>query len=517
MNDEKEKNELNSAASPEVDPAPETPAAEIPEPERFPAAPNVKKTAADYQNDAQARVRAKKLRRFHIGKVAATAAVVFCMTALAFALPLRPAVSATEKRELAKFPALTLGTLLDGSFFADVGTWFSDTVPFRDALTGANARLQHLIGAGGAQAGFNEGVIGDEIPDVPETPAADETEETAPPAEAISETAAPPTTAAPATTRAEETEPASEEPSSAVPQFETLGVVLICGNAGYEYYNFVRSTADKYIAAVNRAASVLEGKAQVYAMVIPTSMDITLDPRVRKQITSTDDQKKACAYLESQLSKSVRAVPIFQTLSDHRNEYVYFRTDHHWTQLGAYYAYVEFCGKKGVQPVALGDCVRRDFDGFLGTFYADSNRNPALSETPDVVETFLPPGDSRLLVYDNGGKNVYAGDVIYNAQTNSAAFKYGAFIYGDNPFTVIENNSMESGESCLLVKESFGNAFAPLLIANYKTVYVMDYRYCDQTVAQLVARYGISDVIFANNISMTRSASLVDQMAAKIG
>lgn len=349
-------NEQAGASTEAPDPAPAEAAAPSPEAKSRAA----KEAEAAYVSAAQARVRAKKQRRFHVGKLAVTAAAMLCMTAFAFALPLRPTVSDAEKRELAKIPAFSVASLLDGSFFAGISTWFSDTVPFRDSLISANARVQHLLGTGGAQAGFHEGVQGDAIPEVPAT------QETAAPTDAETVSAAPETAAPPATeaSAAAETQPAAPTqtqpaatgttaaapadetaPTGAAPSYEALGSILVCGNAGYEYYNFVQSTGDRYVSVVNRAASILGEGVQVYAMVIPTSIGVTLDPRVQKKISS-DDQQKACAYLESQFASNVRAVPIINTLLAHKDEYIYFRTDHHWTGRGAYYAYVEFCAKK---------------------------------------------------------------------------------------------------------------------------------------------------------------------------
>ena len=461
----------------------------------------------------------KKHNFYKAATLAITGAAVLCMTAVAFLLPLRPTVSATEKRELAKFPDFSWSALWDGSYFAGISTWFSDTVPFRDTLIGANSKVQHFLGTGGAQAGFNEGMVGDEIPDV--SPAGktdgDAGNTTAKPAETdkASETQA--GTGADGQTEAgseattKSGEPREEGPA---PAFETLSNILVSGNAGYEYYNFVQSTADKYAATVNRTAEMLEGKATVYAMVIPTSTGITLDPRVRDQISSSD-QEKASAYIESQFDDSVKTVRIFDTLTEHRDEYIYFRTDHHWTELGAYYAYVEFCGKKGIKPIALKYFERRDFDNFLGSFYSDSGRDPALGDTPDVVETYLPPADADITITDADGYT-FTADVIYDANDSIPAYKYSAYIWGDNPFSVINNKGKKAGESCLLIKESFGDAFAPLLVGVYKYVYVMDYRYCDKTVAQYVEEYDIDDVIFANNISMIRAEVLVDKLADKI-
>ena len=445
------------------------------------------------KNDPPVKEKDRPSCRYFGLKLGVIAAVLLSMTLVSFILPLRPTVSEAEKRELAKFPSFSFEALFSGQYFSDIGTWYSDTVPFRDFFTGLSSRLQHRLGTGTALSGFNEGVKGDEIPDIP-TPG--ETD-TLPSAEPVS---------------SETTEPPTEETTA---EMQQLSDIMIYGNAGYEYYSFVQSASEKYVSAVNRAAELFAGKANVYAMIIPTSTAIILPDEVQATISSSD-QAKAIAYMEALMDPSVRRVSIFDTLKAHRDEYIYFRTDHHWNGLGAYYAYVKFCEAKGAPPVQLADCNYRAFDDFRGSFYTDSGYAPALGDTPDVVETFLPQAEADITVTDMSGET-YTGPVIYNATFNKTNNKYGAFIWGDNPFSVIENHSMESGESCLLIKESFGNAIAPLFIYNYKYVYVMDYRYCDRTAAELVDTYGITDVLFCNNISMTRSDSQVSLLLQSIG
>ena len=455
------------------------------------------------------RPRRKESERYKIAKLTIAAVAVGLMTAACFVLPLRPAYSEREKRKLTEFPAFSPVSLLSGEYYAQLGAWFSDTVPFRDELVAANAKLEHLMGTAAVRRGFQEGVRGDEIPDVPTAEPESTTEQ---PATDLT-TTAPPTTVPPTTVPPTTAPPATEPPAQQ--NLQKLSGIVIYGNAGYEYYNFVQSAADNYAAAVNRAAELLAGKATVYGMVIPTSMDILVPESVRAQL-SISDQQKAIAYIESLFSPAVRKVSIFNTMKAHAAEYIYFRTDHHWTGLGAYYAYRDFCAVKGVTPVELSACKKLSFDGFLGSFYNDSGMDPVLGNAPDVVETFQPPVNTYMSVTDSAG-NVVHPNVIYDSTNSKAAYKYSAFIYGDNPFTVIENTDMAAGESCLLIKDSFGNAFAPLLPAHYKYVYVMDYRSFSGTVAGLVDQYGITDVIIANNISMTRDKNQVQKLTDRVG
>lgn len=433
------------------------------------------------------------------------------LAALAFGaliLPLRPSESAIEKRKLAVFPEFSVASLLDGSYFAGISLWFSDTFPLRDELVSLNYKIQNFLGTSTVQKGFNEGVKGDDIPDAPVVPLTEEPSDTT--SEVPSETESLTVPAAETTTEAESTT------EGALPDhIQSLSGIIVCGNAAYEYYNFVQDAADNYARAVNRAASLFAGKAQVYSVIIPLSSDIVLDKRVRAGL-SVSDQKKAIEYMYGSMSESVRKVNVFDTLASHAGEYIYFRADHHWTGLGAYYAYTQFCAAKGILPLPLSSYTVRSFDNFLGSFYADSGQDPALAETPDVVDTYTPPCNTVMTVTDASG-STFTTPMIYNATNNQPAYKYSAFIYGDNPITVIENTDMQQGESCILIKDSFGNAFAPLLTYHYKYVYVYDFRYDNETVAYLVNTKGINDVIIMNNISLTRSSGQVNMLGSKIG
>ncbi|MCH5199185.1 MAG: hypothetical protein J1E34_09810 [Oscillospiraceae bacterium] len=456
-----------------------------------------------------------KNNRFLLIKIIALGVTLMFMTFFAFIIPLRPTESLTEKRILAEFPEFSFSALFSGEYFSDISAWFSDTVPYRDDLTALNAKLQNLLGTNTAIAGFNEGAKGDDIPDIP--PASEPTETSEPdssgvsPSETESESGS--SSEKESESQGESESSTEDEPAGEVLEFSA---VLVYENSGYEYYNFVQSASEKYAAAVNRAGDLFAGKARVFDMIIPTSIDITLNKQVRASV-SVSDQKKAINYMESLLSDKITKVSIFDTLMQHKDEYIYFRTDHHWTELGAYYAYLKFCEAKGVQGVKLEDCTYKAYDGFLGTFYTDSGSNPALGNTPDTVETYMPKVNAKMTFKDISGNEFTNVNVLYDATTNNAHFKYGTFIWGDNPLSVIENFDMAEGESLLLIKESFGNAIVPLLTYNYKYIYVMDYRYYDSTAAALVENYGIDDVLFCNNISMTRASSQVNLLYNSVG
>ena len=291
------------------------------------------------------------------------------------------------------------------------------------------------------------------------------------------------------------------------------GGVYIVGNAGYEMYNYVGSLAEKYQSTVNAVADSLSGVSQVYAMAIPLSSGITLPDELFSDIPGSD-QAQAEKDILAGMGQNVKTIPLHDVMMSHRTEYIYFRTDHHWTALGAYYAYVQFCAAKGITPHNLSDYEVSQFPGFLGSFYNDGGKPDAMKNDPDTVNAYHPVSATASMKYgDNENSTLTGGQVIFDESTASASLKYGTFIMGDNPFTVIENPEVSNGESCIVVKESFGNAFVPFLVDHYQTVYVVDYRYYSGSVTQLARDKGVKDVLFVNNLSAIRGSYQMGKLA----
>jgi hypothetical protein len=216
------------------------------------------------------------------------------------------------------------------------------------------------------------------------------------------------------------------------------------------------------------------------------------------------------------LDNSVKAVPLYDALMRHRTEYVYYRTDHHWTGLGAYYAYRAFCQTKGITPHELTDYKTEDYTGFLGEFYS-STESSELGANPDTVTAYFPIANPPMTVTNQKGITETYPSVICNESTAPAAYKYGAYIYGDNPYTVITNPDVNDESTCVVIKESFGNAFVPFLVDHYHTVYVLDYRYWGGDLQTFVRENGVEDVVFINNLSAIRNSYLMGKLQSMVG
>ena len=289
---------------------------------------------------------------------------------------------------------------------------------------------------------------------------------------------------------------------------ERYDAVYRVGDTGYEMYTYVESTAKKYADNINAIADAVEGTATVYMLPAPLSSGITLpDALYGKDIFS--DQKAAEDSIIGFMNDNVVSVPLNKAMMAHRGEYIYFRTDHHWTATGAYYAYAEFCKAAGKTPTPLESYETEEFPGFLGTFYRDTNESSHLGDNPDTVVAYHPLSTDATLDYTDKNGQVIRWPIIYDQSSAPASYKYGTFVGGDQPYTIIKNPALTDGSSCVVVKESFGNAFVPFLVDHYETVHVIDYRYWEGSVSDFVKTNGVDDVLFVNNLSAIRSSVLV--------
>ena len=104
--------------------------------------------------------------------------------------------------------------------------------------------------------------------------------------------------------------------------------IVTSGNAAFEQYTYIDSIAGKYAGITSQIADKLKGRADVYNMVIPTSIGITF-PDNQKNTSGSSDQKKSLAKIAGKMSGNVKSVPLYNEMMNHRKEYIYFRTDHH--------------------------------------------------------------------------------------------------------------------------------------------------------------------------------------------
>lgn len=400
----------------------------------------------------------------------------------------RPDTSEVEKRKLAEFPKPTLSSFLNGEYFYDLSLWYSDTYPMRDGLIAADQKIESLYGITPSTMMVGNRKISDDIPDIDE---AQENSGNEQPQE-VEQISAP-------DSRAMESEI----------QKQIQQNLYVKDGAAYSLYYYDQTAADIYTSALSKAAGELEGKTNVYSILVPNNSGAMLSDRELEALGGAD-QEQAIDYYYS-LSEGVKTVDTIKTLREHNDEYLYFRTDHHWTQLAAYYVYQNFCEEKGIRPNELSDFQKMTFSPFLGTFYQEL-QNEDMAANPDFVDAYIPMATNDMTYWETDGSQVN-WHVIQDVTGWNKNSLYSCFIGGDKPLVQINNPNLSDGSSCVVVKESYGNSFVPFLVDHYQTVYVIDFRYTKNNVMDFVQEHNVQDLIIINNISIIASENVATTIA----
>ncbi len=468
--------------------------------------------------------------KWHKIRITVVSVIIILLMITGFLIFLRPAESDLEKRKLAVFPTPTLAAVLNGSFFMDISKWYADTYPLREKMIAFQSNTEDLYGIRNTVIYGDTGQKADAIPkedgetapiisDIAVEEDSDKTSnvnvtESLPDGNngSVSSAAIVQNSVSDGSIQAENKEAANrqemakedEKPAkdgTLKVQPEVAGTVYIAENRGFTLYYFYKKGADLYASMLNTVAKKIGNSATIYDIVVPNSFGVNLDEDIQKNM-NTSNQGEAINYIYKKLNKSIKTVETYNQLRNHNSEYLYFKTDHHWTALGAYYVYRSFCETKGIHPHELGDYKKKKFPDFLGSFYAYSNQSKALKKNPDTVEAYIPIATNKEKITPREGKP-YQYDIISDANKFSSANKYLAFIGGDQPLIEINNPKLKDDSSCIIIKESYGNAFVPFLVDHYQYVYVVDYRYYTGDVAKVAAKHTNTDIIFLNNTAAT--------------
>lgn len=281
-------------------------------------------------------------------------------------------------------------------------------------------------------------------------------------------------------------------------------------NQAFEICGYNDTATGNYASLVSKVADALKGKTKVYSLPIPTAFGVMLPDDIRASYPDYKDQGQSIEKLFAKMSSNVIPVRTYHNLMSHRDEYLYFRTDHHWNGIGAYYAYESFCETKGFTPYTMAQRKEKQVGNFLGSLYINSKRDQNLLPA-DTIYAYYPYSESATMTYyekDGTGKNwsIISG--------NSG---YTLFAAGDKPLAVFTNPEVTDGSVCIVIKESYGNALMPYLVDHYSTIYEIDYRHwTGDDLVEYAKSVNANDLIFANNVMMINTPSLITTLGTII-
>ncbi len=174
------------------------------------------------------------------------------------------------------------------------------------------------------------------------------------------------------------------------------------------------------------------------------------------------------------------AVDLRPALLERKDEYIFFRTDHHWTTRGAYYAYVEIAKSLGIEPIPFTELTETILaEDFLGTTIA----KVGISASHDILTKLESKTQPTISVNFNNGQRY--SDTIYTPEKLSTRDKYGYFFGGNEPIVDI-TTSVKNGKTLLIVKDSFAHSLTPLLLNHYERVILLDLRHLSVGVSAYV-------------------------------
>lgn len=247
------------------------------------------------------------------------------------------------------------------------------------------------------------------------------------------------------------------------------------------------------------------GENHVRAMLVPSASQILEE--MLPLFAAPYNQHEVNAWLESQTWEGC-VVDTEVKLKEHAKEEIYYKTDHHWTSLGAYYGYTAWAEAAGVTAWSQEDFRSEEVSGsFLGTIHSKLN----ITWKADRILAYYPLEETNYQVYYDGSKEAEPG--LYNYNALGGKDQYSFYLDGNHGLTKIVNPEADAdskGKRLLLIKDSFAHSFVPFIVNHFEEVYMVDLRFYNQDVRILVDTEEITDLLVLYQIpGFAKETSLV--------
>lgn len=273
------------------------------------------------------------------------------------------------------------------------------------------------------------------------------------------------------------------------------------GKDGYDFEKITQDDVDRKLVDRNIAqiqeffetASAKIDKSRLSFLLVPTSGLILAD---KLPANAPLFDQTAIVEAVKQGMADYNFVDIRDVMTTHKEEYVYYRTDHHWTSYGALLAYGEYCQSIGLpfDEESFQEVVATE--NFRGSLYS---KILDYDSAYDIIKFYEKSGSAKSFVVTLDGEKT---DSFYHYNRLEEKDKY-LFFFGGNYAEVVISKTSERAEkrNLLLIKDSFANCFAPLVAEDYDNVYMIDLRYFRGDVQEYMEANNITDVLVLYNVS----------------
>ncbi len=229
------------------------------------------------------------------------------------------------------------------------------------------------------------------------------------------------------------------------------------------------------VGFVNYLATKID--TTVYFALIPGAVEVQSDRLPNHAPNGSQRAVIDAAYAAS----TVENIELLTPLAEHSDEYIFYRTDHHWTSLGAFYGYNALRDAWGLPVKSLGYYHREIVsDGFFGTSYSSSGFSWV---GPDSMEVFVPDnGSVTVTSYSSGeGESI----PLYDVSKLEIKDKYSFFLGGNAPRIIVETGSTEKPKLCL-IRDSYADSLLPFLLEDFSEIDLIDLRYFKSSVSDYI-------------------------------
>lgn len=286
-------------------------------------------------------------------------------------------------------------------------------------------------------------------------------------------------------------------------------------NGVYTVDNQMIQTFKEYDAEeVAKSLDAMEKFAERYPdiqmnfMLVPTSQELFKNkiPSYAGLLSEKDFISECYSKLEK-----VGTIDALSYLTEHKNEYIYYRTDHHWTSLGAYYAYCAAAKTLGYGAFGLNSFnVETVSSDFRGTLYSKTLDSSVPADKMDYY--ILANGEPKVKMTSiNDGKTTEY-DSLYVREYLDTKDKYSSFT-GENAPIVEITTDVEKGKNLLLIKDSYAHSLVPFLSKHYAKITMVDMRYINADLNNFIDVSEYDQVLFMQNVITFTEDSYMKKLA----
>ncbi|MFJ7979996.1 DHHW family protein [Lysinibacillus xylanilyticus] len=231
---------------------------------------------------------------------------------------------------------------------------------------------------------------------------------------------------------------------------------------------------------------------QKYVMLVPTAISI-LENKLPNYVSHVDEVTYIDKVKKS-LNKEINFIDVNPILSSKKNEYIYYKTDHHWTTKGAYYAYLELSKNMNFIPTQKESFnIKNITNSFYGSLYSKAGFRHI---EPDSIELYEPKEAIKYKVeYVDENKT---SNSLYEMNNIKKKDKYTVFFNGNHPLVKITTENTNA-KKLLVVKDSYANALLPFLLSHFSEIHVIDLRYYNDNLNMFIQKNKIEEMLLLYN------------------